>query len=124
MGRLPARSLLLAHRGVDFTVTQTSLLRPGHRVRPGYPVPFAVAAHVQLARYRRVFGWILREEAHPIGCYEVKPLQKRSILIGGQRPAQKSHASIEKLPRAHTRCRGGRPLDMGDWCGVCVPRWL
>ena len=34
--------------------------------------------HVQLARYRSVFGRILRGEAHPIGCYEVKPLQKRS----------------------------------------------
>merc|ERR1712106_392050 len=35
---------------------------------------------VQLARYRRVFGRILREEAHPIGCCEVKPLQERSIF--------------------------------------------
>ena len=58
------------------------------RVRSGYPVPFTVAAHVQLARYRRVLGRILREEAHPIGCYEVKPLQERSIFTSGQRPAQ------------------------------------
>ena len=42
-------------------------------------------------------------------------------------PAQKIHAAIEKLPQADTRCRGGRPLDwvdMCDWYGVCVPRWL
>ena len=38
---------------------------------------------MQLARYRCVFGRILREEAHPIGCYEVKPLQKRSIFNRG-----------------------------------------
>ena len=31
-------------------------------------MPFAVAAHVQLARYRRMLGRILQEEAHPIGC--------------------------------------------------------
>ena len=58
-------------------------IHQGHRVRPGYPIPFAVAAHMQLARYRSVFGRILREEAHPIGCYEVKPLQKRSIFNRG-----------------------------------------
>merc|ERR1712106_351713 len=91
--------------------------------RPGYPIPFAVAAHIQLARYRSVFGRILREEAHPIGCYEVKPLvQKRSIFIIGAATSGKVHAAIEKLPRAHTRCRGGRPLDMGDWYEVCLPR--
>merc|ERR1711935_1176553 len=57
--------------------------------------------------------WVLRGETPRSAVY----------LIGAAASA-KIHAPIEKLPRAHTRCRGGRPLDMGDWYGVCVPRWL
>jgi len=45
-------------------------------------VPFAVAAHVQLARYRRMLGRILREEAHPIGCCVVKPTGAYRIYLG------------------------------------------
>merc|ERR1712194_512280 len=52
----------------------------GHRVRPGYPIPFAVAAHMQLARYRSVFGRVLRGETPTEAQY----------IQSGQRPAQRS----------------------------------
>merc|ERR1712085_207355 len=58
--------------------------------------------------------WVLRGETPTEAQY----------IQSGQRPAQRIHAAIEKLPRAHTRCRGGRPLNMGDWYGECVSLWL
>merc|ERR1711935_1268881 len=87
----------------------------------------AVAAHVQLARYRSVFGRILREEAHPIGCCETKPLRERSIFNnrGAAASAKDPRGYCDSCLEAHTRCRGGtRPLDMGDWYGVCAAFWL
>ena len=82
-------------------------------------MPFAVAAHVQLARYRSVFGRILREEAHPIGCCEVKPLQERSIFNHRGSGQRKIHAAIEKLPRGPRGVVEGG-LDLGDWYDVCA----
>merc|ERR1712194_365297 len=89
--------------------------------RPGYPIPFAVAAHMQLARYRSVFGRILREEAHPIGCYEVKPLQKRSIFKG-QRPDRKRSTRLLKCCLGPTRgvVEGGRWTRVIGTGGVCA----
>ena len=98
-----------------------SAVTGAQRVRSGYPVPFTVAAHVQLARYRRVLGRILREEAHPIGCYEVKPLQKRSIFNPGSGQRKRSTRLLKSCLRP-TRgvVEGGRwTWVIGTGC-VCL----
>ena len=68
-----------------------------------------------------MFGWILREEAHPIGCCEVKPLQERSIFNHRGSGQRKIHAAIEKLPRGPRGVVEGG-LDLGDWYDVCAGR--
>eukprot|EP00964_Phaeocystis_antarctica_P008926 scaffold4840_cov92-Phaeocystis_antarctica.AAC.1 len=70
-------------------------------------MPFAVAAHVQLARHRRMLGWILREEAHPIGCCVVT---HRSMVYSGEAAAsaRSTRLSMTDAASGPTRCRGGR----------------
>ena len=86
-------------------------------------MPFAVAAHMQLARYRRVLGRILREEAHPIGCCVVKPTGAWYIQAR-QRPAQDLRGYTEAAS-GPTRCRVEGGFRRDDWYDLCVrPRWL
>ena len=78
-----------------------------------------VAAHVQLARYRRMLGRILREEAHPIGCCVVKPTGAWYTFRRGS-GQRKIYAAKQRLPRGPRGVVEGR-LDSGVWHDS---RWL